>query len=65
MSGEVEKCPILHVRPKFDVFTLHKKYVKPTVTPLVIFLKTNVAIIKKMLFDILKIAYFIGIGFSP
>ena len=20
MSGEVEKCPILHVRPKFDVF---------------------------------------------
>ena len=22
MSGEVEKCPILHVRPKFDVFTL-------------------------------------------
>ena len=21
MSGEVEKCPILHVRPKFDVFT--------------------------------------------
>ena len=24
MSGEVEKCPILHVRPKFDVFTLTK-----------------------------------------
>ena len=24
MSGEVEKCPILHVRPKFDVFTLFK-----------------------------------------
>ena len=23
MSGELEKCPILHVRPKFDVFTLH------------------------------------------
>ena len=23
MSGEVEKCPILHVCPKFDVFTLH------------------------------------------
>ena len=23
MSGEVEKCPILHVRPKFDVFTLN------------------------------------------
>ena len=22
MSGEVEKCQILHVRPKFDVFTL-------------------------------------------
>ena len=22
MSGEVEKCPILHVRLKFDVFTL-------------------------------------------
>ena len=22
MSGEVEKCPILHVCPKFDVFTL-------------------------------------------
>ena len=22
MSGDVEKCPILHVRPKFDVFTL-------------------------------------------
>ena len=22
MSGEVEWCPILHVRPKFDVFTL-------------------------------------------
>ena len=22
MSGEVEKCPILHVRPKFEVFTL-------------------------------------------
>ena len=22
MSGEVVKCPILHVRPKFDVFTL-------------------------------------------
>ena len=22
MSGEVEECPILHVRPKFDVFTL-------------------------------------------
>ena len=22
MSEEVEKCPILHVRPKFDVFTL-------------------------------------------
>ena len=22
MSGEVEKCPILHVRPKFNVFTL-------------------------------------------
>ena len=22
MSGAVEKCPILHVRPKFDVFTL-------------------------------------------
>ena len=22
MSREVEKCPILHVRPKFDVFTL-------------------------------------------
>ena len=22
MSGEVELCPILHVRPKFDVFTL-------------------------------------------
>ena len=22
MPGEVEKCPILHVRPKFDVFTL-------------------------------------------
>ena len=25
MSGEVEKCPILHVRPKFDVFTLVSK----------------------------------------
>ena len=25
MSGEVEKCPILHVRPKFDVFTLTVK----------------------------------------
>ena len=25
MSGEVEKCPILHVRPKFDVFTLQIK----------------------------------------
>ena len=25
MSGEVEKCPILHVRPKFDVFTLFDK----------------------------------------
>ena len=24
MSGEVEKCPILHVRPKFDVFTLYQ-----------------------------------------
>ena len=23
MSGEVEWCPILHVRPKFDVFTLY------------------------------------------
>ena len=23
MSGEVEKCPILHVCPKFDVFTLY------------------------------------------
>ena len=23
MSGEVEKCPILHDRPKFDVFTLN------------------------------------------
>ena len=22
LSGEVEKCPILHVCPKFDVFTL-------------------------------------------
>ena len=22
MPGEVEKCPILHVCPKFDVFTL-------------------------------------------
>ena len=22
VPGEVEKCPILHVRPKFDVFTL-------------------------------------------
>ena len=22
MSREVGKCPILHVRPKFDVFTL-------------------------------------------
>ena len=22
MSGEVEKCPILYVCPKFDVFTL-------------------------------------------
>ena len=22
MSGEVEWCPILHVRPKFDGFTL-------------------------------------------
>ena len=26
MSGEVEKCPILHVRPKFDVFTLIKLF---------------------------------------
>ena len=26
MSGEVEKCPILHVRPKFDVFTLITGY---------------------------------------
>ena len=25
MSGEVEKCPILHVRPKFYVFTLNVK----------------------------------------
>ena len=25
MSGEVEKCQILHVRPKFDVFTLRVK----------------------------------------
>ena len=25
MSGEVEKCPILHVCPKFDVFTLMVK----------------------------------------
>ena len=23
MSGEVEKCPILHFCPKFNVFTLH------------------------------------------
>ena len=29
MSGEVEKCPILHVRPKFDVFTL---FCKPYLT---------------------------------
>ena len=27
MSGEVEKCPILHVRPKFDVFILLSKLV--------------------------------------
>ena len=38
MSREVEKCPILHVRPKFDVFTLYDKlqtfsdhfFVRPT-----------------------------------
>ena len=28
MSGEVEWCPILHVRPKFDVFTLPVAAVK-------------------------------------
>ena len=26
MSGEVGWCPILHVRPKFDVFTLDTGY---------------------------------------
>ena len=28
MSGEVEKCPILHVCPKFDVFYPIKHYPK-------------------------------------
>ena len=32
MSGEVEKCPILHVRPKFDVFTLRENRILKTDT---------------------------------
>ena len=31
MSGEVEKCPILHVHPKFDVFTVMKLRMAKTV----------------------------------
>ena len=32
MPGEVEKCPIIHVRPKFDVFTLMtRSETKPSV----------------------------------
>ena len=30
MSGEVEKCPILHVCPKFDVFTLYIRFHIPS-----------------------------------
>ena len=34
MSGEVEKCPILHVRPKFDVFTLVQAIQDATISSL-------------------------------